>query len=132
MVDSPAGTAAWLWERRHNWSDNNGDVESVFSREDLCTNASLYWCTGAITSSLRIYFEHFNKPWPLVHDHQKIIETPTSYAIFPKDVVMLPKKIAEEKTNLFRWTVMEAGGHFGAAEQPELLVNDIRETFSQS
>ena len=45
---------------------------------------------------------------------------------------MLPKKIAEEKTNLFRWTVMEAGGHFGAAEQPELLVDDIRETFSQS
>ena len=48
LIDSPAGTAAWLWERRHNWSDNNGDIESVFSREELCTNAYLYWCTGAI------------------------------------------------------------------------------------
>ncbi len=132
LADSPAGTAAWLWERRKNWSDNDGDIESVFSREDLCTNATLYWCTGAITSSLRIYYEHFNKPWPLVHKHQKVIETPTSYAIFPKDVVMLPRKVAEEKTNLFRWNVMEAGGHFGAAEQPELLVNDIRETFLES
>ena len=44
---------------------------------------------------------------------------------------MLPKKIAEEKTNLLRWTVMPAGGHFSAAEQPSLLVNDIQETFSQ-
>ena len=131
LIDSPVGTAAWLWERRYNWSDNKGDIESVFSREDLCTNASLYWCTGAITSSLRMYFEHFNKPWPLAHDRQPVIESPTAYAIFPKDVVMLPKKIAEEKTNLLRWTVMPAGGHFGAAEQPSLLVNDIQETFSQ-
>ena len=131
LIDSPAGTAAWLWERRHNWSDNNGDIESVFSREDLCTNASLYWCTGAITSSLRMYFEHFNKPWPLAHGRQPVIESPTAYAIFPKDVVALPKKIVEEKTNLLRWTVMPAGGHFSAAEQPSLLVNDIQETFSQ-
>tara|TARA_B100001142_G_scaffold157367_2_gene157823 strand:- start:4861 stop:5109 length:249 start_codon:yes stop_codon:yes gene_type:complete len=78
-----------------------------------------------------MYFEHFNKPWPLAHDRQPVIESPTAYAIFPKDVVALPKKIVEEKTNLLRWTVMPAGGHFSAAEQPSLLVNDIQETFSQ-
>ena len=44
---------------------------------------------------------------------------------------MLPKKVAEGKTNLIRWTVMPEGGHFGGAEQPALLINDIQETFSQ-
>ena len=130
LADSPVGTAAWLWERRRNWSDCGGDVESVFDRDDLCTTAALYWCTGAITSSLRIYFEHFNKPWPLVHDRTPVIEAPTAYAVFPKDVVMLPRRVVEATTNLVRWTVMPVGGHFGAAEQPELVVEDIRATFA--
>lgn len=130
LADSPVGTAAWLWERRRNWSDCGGDVESVFDRDDLCTTAALYWCTGAITSSLRLYFEHFNKPWPLVHDRTPVIEAPAAYAVFPKDVVMLPRRVVETMTNLVRWTVMPVGGHFGAAEQPELVVEDIRATFA--
>jgi hypothetical protein len=28
-----------------------------------------------------------------------------------------------------RWTVMSRGGHFAAAEQPELLVEDLRAFF---
>jgi pimeloyl-ACP methyl ester carboxylesterase len=28
-----------------------------------------------------------------------------------------------------RWTEMPRGGHFAALEQPELLVNDVREFF---
>jgi pimeloyl-ACP methyl ester carboxylesterase len=130
MTDSPLGTAAWLWERRRNWSDCNGDIETVFSRDHLCTTAALYWCTGAFTSSLRLYFEQFSKPWPLVHDRSPILEAPTGFAIFPKDVVQLPRKIAEQNTNLQRWSVMPRGGHFGAAEAPDLMVDELRAFFS--
>ena len=41
-VDSPVGTAAWLWERRAAWSD--GGI-GVFDRDFLCTTASIYWLT---------------------------------------------------------------------------------------
>jgi len=31
LSDSPVGTAAWIWERRRNWSDCGGDVERAFA-----------------------------------------------------------------------------------------------------
>jgi pimeloyl-ACP methyl ester carboxylesterase len=128
-MDSPVGTAAWLWERRRNWSDCNGDVETAFTREHLCTTAAMYWCTGAFTSSLRLYFEHFNKPWPLSHQRMPVVEAPTGFTVFPKDVVHLPRSIAAKYTNLHHHQVMPRGGHFGAAEEPELAVEQIRTFF---
>lgn len=129
LMDSPVATAAWIWERRRNWSDCGGDVETVFSREHLCTTAALYWCTGAITSSLRLYHEQFSGPWKVVHDRTPRLEAPTALAVFPKDVVHLPRSVMEEHCDLRHYTVMPVGGHFGAAEQPDLLVEDLRSFF---
>jgi pimeloyl-ACP methyl ester carboxylesterase len=129
LVDSPVGTAAWLWERRRNWSDCDGDVESVFSRDHLCTTAALYWCNGSIGSSLRLYHEHFGNPPGIAHDRMPRMEAPCAFAIFPKELVLLPRSVAAEYSDLRRWTLMEAGGHFAAPEQPALLVDDLRAFF---
>ena len=131
LVDSPVGTAAWLWERRRAWSDCNGDVLSVFDRDFLCTLASIYWLTGTIGTSLRIYAEHFKAGWstPKAHDRVPAIAVPTGYGVFPKDVAHIPRSIAAAHTNLQRWTVMPAGGHFGPAEQPALVVDELRNFF---
>jgi len=129
LTDSPVGTAAWIWERRRAWSDCGGDVTSVFSRDDLVTTASIYWLTKSIASSLRLYFEHFKAPWRLVHERRPTIEAPTGFAIFPKELALLPRSVAEERTNLHRWTVMPRGGHFAPAEQPELIIDDLRAFF---
>ncbi len=131
LADSPVGTAAWIWERRRAWSDCGGDVESVFSRDDLMTLASIYWLTGAIGPSLRIYYEHFNGGWPPLHDRTKVIEVPTGFAVFPKELVLLPRSVAEARTNLQRWTLMPKGGHFGPAEQPALIVDELRAFFRE-
>ncbi|MBT4493491.1 MAG: alpha/beta fold hydrolase, partial [Gammaproteobacteria bacterium] len=90
LTDSPIGTAAWIWERRRNWSDCDGDVEQAFGRDHLCTTAALYWCTGAINSSMRLYHEHFKADWPLAHNRMPVLEAPTGFAVFPKDVVHMP------------------------------------------
>jgi pimeloyl-ACP methyl ester carboxylesterase len=129
LMDSPVGTAAWIWERRRNWSDCGGDIESRFSREHLCTTAALYWCTGAITSSLRLYHEHFSKPWPMAHNRSPALEAPCAFAVFPKDVVHLPRAVLAKNSNLTRYTLMPSGGHFGAAEEPKLLADDLRAFF---
>ncbi len=50
-------------------------------------------------------------------------------AVFPRDVVHLPRSAFEEHTNLHRYTRMPTGGHFGAAEQPELIIDDLRAFF---
>ena len=130
-ADSPAGTAAWLWERRRHWSDCDGDVERVFDRDHLCTTAALYWCTGSFTSAMRLYYEQFNRAYPLAHDRARVIDAPTAYALFPKELLLLPRRIAEEKTNLKRWTVFPRGGHFAAAEQPQAIVGDLRAFFRE-
>jgi pimeloyl-ACP methyl ester carboxylesterase len=59
------------------------------------------------------------------------IEAPTGIAVFPNDLVFVPRRLAAMYTNLVRWTVMPRGGHFAAAEQPELIVEDIRAMFRE-
>jgi pimeloyl-ACP methyl ester carboxylesterase len=54
---------------------------------------------------------------------------PAAFAMFPKDLSSPPREWAERFFNVQRWTTMPRGGHFAALEQPDLLVNDIREFF---
>jgi len=37
--------------------DIGGDIESVFTRDELLTNVAIYWFSGCITSSTRLYYE---------------------------------------------------------------------------
>jgi len=129
LADSPAGAAAWLWERRRAWSDCGGDPLSVFSREDLITNAAIYWLTGTTTTSMRLYAEQMTRPWPLRPGSAPGIAAPTGLAVFPKDLVFLPRRVVEAHCDLRRWTVMAKGGHFAPAEQPAMLVEEIRSFF---
>jgi pimeloyl-ACP methyl ester carboxylesterase len=129
MNDSPAGLAAWMVERRRNWSDCEGDVERRFTKDQLLTAVSLYWLTGTFHTSVRYYAESFRRPWPLVHDRFPPIEVPTAVAVFPRELLVVPRRFMERQANLLRWTVMPRGGHFAPAEEPELMVEDLRAFF---
>jgi pimeloyl-ACP methyl ester carboxylesterase len=129
LVDSPTGTASWLWERRRAWSDADGDVLAVFDRDFLCTTASIYWLTRSIGTSIRLYRDHYSHGWKPHHDGSPIVEAPTGFGVYPKDVVFVPRSLAERATNLVRWTVMPRGGHFGPAEQPQAAVEELATFF---
>ncbi|BBZ15502.1 epoxide hydrolase family protein [Mycobacterium branderi] len=130
LVDSPAGTAAWLWERRRAWSDCDGDLLSAYTRDFLCTLASIYWLTRTIGTSLRIYWESYRfDPFRRLHDRTPAVEVPAGFAIHPKEVMLVPRSVAAAGTNLQRWSLMPRGGHFGFAEQPGALVEEFRTFF---
>ena len=129
MNDSPAGLAAWMVERRRNWSDCAGDVERRFTKDELLTGVSLYWLTGTFHTSVRFYAESFRRPWPLVHDRVPPIEAPTAVAVFPRELLRVPRRFMERQANVARWTVMPRGGHFAPAEEPGLMLEDIRAFF---
>ena len=131
MNDSPAGLAAWLIERRRNWSDCGGDVERSFTKDELLTGVSLYWLTGTFHTSVRFYAESFRGPWPLVHDQQPPVTVPTAVAVFPRELLRVPRRFMERQVNLARWTVMPRGGHFAPSEEPALMVDDIRAFFRE-
>jgi pimeloyl-ACP methyl ester carboxylesterase len=131
LADSPAGTAGWILGRRGTWSDHDGDVFEVFDRDFMCTTASIYWLNGSIASSLRIYSEHFRggRPPAPLHDRERVIDAPTGFSLFPKELLLLPRRVAERATDLVRWSVLPRGGHFAPAEQPALVVDELRGLF---
>ena len=126
LNDSPVGQAAWIVEKFRAWCDCDGDPESVFTRDELLTNITIYWVTQTATSSARLYYESRNAPTSRPMGR---IETPTGAAIFPYELFISPRKWAEASYNITHWTEMPRGGHFAAMEQPELLVDDLRAFF---
>ena len=62
LNDSPAGLCAWIVEKFRAWSDCDGDVESVYTKDELLTNVMIYWVTETINSSTRLYYEQFHNP----------------------------------------------------------------------
>jgi microsomal epoxide hydrolase len=125
LTDSPAGLAAWIVEKFRAWSDCGGDVESVFTRDQILANISFYRFTGAIGSSFYPYYFRIHRPW-MIPDGAAVT-APTGYAEFPREMLHPPRSLAEPMfPNIRRWTVMKKGGHFAAMEQPDLLADDVR------
>src|SRR3984957_9906094 len=129
LNDSPAGLCSWILEKRRAWSDCNGNVETRFSKDDLCTTMTLYWGTQTYGTSARYYYEGLHNLWKPSHDRHPVVEAPTGAAVFQKEVFLMPHKWAEKYYNLKRWTVMPSGGHFAPMEEPERLIEDIRAFF---
>ncbi|MEB0055734.1 epoxide hydrolase [Variovorax sp. LG9.2] len=129
LTDSPAGLAAWISEKMRAWSDCDGDVESVFTKDQLLANISLYWFTGAIGSSFWPYYARQHGPWPIPDG--STVDVPLGYCEFPAEIVRPPRSLAEKTfTDIRRWTVMPRGGHFAAMEQPQALAEEIRAFYS--
>lgn len=126
LTDSPAGLAAWIVEKIRGWSDCDGDVERAFTLDAILTNISIYWFTGTIGSSMRLYRENRLRPKRFEPDERVL--PPLGVAVFPQDV-MPPRTWVERVFNVTRWTTMPRGGHFGAMEAPESLAEEIREFF---
>lgn len=123
LNDSPAGLAAWMIEKFRNWSDCGGDVETRFTKDELLANVTLYWMTQTISSSFRLYYEA--KKAPLQFAPGELVRVRCAVARFPKEAPFPPREWVARGYNIERWTEMSRGGHFAAAEEPELLAGDI-------
>jgi pimeloyl-ACP methyl ester carboxylesterase len=131
MHDSPVGLAAWLVQRRQAWSDCGGDVESQFSKDDLLTSASLYWLTDTFASAAHLYYEARFSGWRPVHGRRPVVEVPVGVSLFGYDAPPdLSYEWLFEYYNVVRLYRHFSGGHFAAAEEPELVVQDVRDLFS--
>jgi len=127
LTDSPVGLCAWMMEKFYGWSDCKGDIESLFTRDELLSHVTLYWVTGTVHSSLRLY--HESRKAPLHFGKDDFVRVPVGIARFPLEDPFPPRTYIERGYNVRRWTRMPAGGHFAAMEQPVLLAGDIAEFF---
>jgi len=144
LSDSPVGLASWIIEKWYGWADHDGDLEKVFTKDELLTNITIYWVTNTGASSARIYYESRHMlgglaPTPFPRPEGRVT-VPTGCGSFPLqyDRRDLPvdtisaeaRKVADARYNVVHFTTMPHGGHFPAFEQPKLWVDDIRAFFA--
>jgi pimeloyl-ACP methyl ester carboxylesterase len=126
LTDSPAGLAAWIVEKLRGWSDCGGDVERSFTKDEILTNVMIYWLTGTIGSSMRMYRANAAIP---PAQHARRVEVPSGFSIFAGDVVRPPRAWLERTANAVRVTEPARGGHFAPFEEPELYAEELRAFF---
>ncbi|QQC87465.1 epoxide hydrolase family protein [Streptomyces alfalfae] len=126
LTDSPVGLAAWIVEKLRGWSDCGGDIESVYTKDEILTAVMLYWLTGTIGSSMRMY--HANAAIDPAQLARRV-EVPSGFSLFRGDVVRPPRAWLARTTNLAYVSEPERGGHFAPFEQPERYARELREFF---
>lgn len=122
LADSPAGQAAWIYDKFQSKTDNNGLAEDALTTDEILDAISLYWYTNSAASSARIYWN--NKSSSMAGP---TLTLPVAVTVFPADIPLLPRTWIEDKyTNLIHYGEADKGGHFAAFEQPEILISEIR------
>ena len=122
LADSPAGQAAWIYEKFQSKTDNQGLAEDALSTDAILDTISLNWFTNSAASSARIYWE--NRTATMAGPK---LTLPVAVTVFPRDIPRLPRTWIEEKySNLIHFGEAERGGHFAALEQPEILGAELR------
>ena len=126
LTDSPAGLAAWIVEKLRSWSDCHGDLESSYTKDEVLTLVTMYWLTGTIGSSMRMY--NANSAIP-PEQLARRVEVPSGFALFPGDIVRPPREWLDRAANTVHVSEPPRGGHFAAFEEPELYAQELRDFF---
>jgi len=129
IEDSPVGLAAWMLD--HDVASYEliarafaGDPGGL-SRDDVLDNVTHYWLTRSGISSARLYWESH-----LAFFDIKGVDIPVGVTVFPDELYPAPRSWAERAyPKLIHFNTVDRGGHFAAWEQPELLAEEVRETF---
>jgi pimeloyl-ACP methyl ester carboxylesterase len=125
LADSPAGLAAWFYDKFADWTYSGGDPERSLTRDEMLDDISLYWLTNTGTSGARLYWENNANNFNAVD-----ISIPAAITVFPGEIYRAPRSWAEQAYhNLIYFNEVDKGGHFAAWEEPELFSEEIRAAF---
>jgi pimeloyl-ACP methyl ester carboxylesterase len=117
ISDSPAGLMAWITQ--------------LFSprelEEEFFTNFVIYWVTGTISSSIRMYYEEAHSPMAWVP--KKNSGVPTGVAVFQDEDIAI-RYFAEQSNTIVRWKEYAIGGHYAVMKAKDVWLNDVREFFT--
>ncbi len=118
LSDSPAAQLAWS-ELLVAFGDG-----SMLSTDQILTTVSIYWFTNTSASAARSYYEEARSGAAPAVNH-----APTGVAVFADDFRTIRPWAERDNSNIVHWSEFEAGGHWAAAEVPEVLTGDLREFF---
>jgi pimeloyl-ACP methyl ester carboxylesterase len=131
IADSPIGLAAYFLDhdvRSYELISRvfQGKAEGL-TRDDILDNITIAWLTNTAISGARLYWENWGK---FGYFNAKGVTIPVAVSVFPDELYPAPRSWAEKAyPKMVYYKKHDKGGHFAAWEQPELLVEDIREGF---
>jgi pimeloyl-ACP methyl ester carboxylesterase len=114
LSDSPVGQLAYS-----ELFENFGNGTSLVTRDQVLTQASLYWLTNTSAGAVRYHYAE-KAVQPRVN-HGRI-----GVAVFADDFKSMRPFAERDNTAIAHWTEHDRGGHFASLEVPETLVEDIR------
>lgn len=123
LADSPVAQIAWIVDKFRAWTyPLEAAAQDVVGLDFLLANASLYWFTASAGSAAYVGYAQ-NEQWG---DAPASSGVPTAVICFAHDIGI--RRFGEDAHNITRWTdVEDRGGHFAALEEPNMLVEDVRE-----
>lgn len=125
LSDSPAGLAAWMYDKFAQWTFSGGDPERSLTKDEMLDDITLYWLTNSAISSAQLYWENNANNFNAVD-----ISIPAAVTIFPGEIYRAPRSWVERSYHkLIYFNEVDKGGHFAAWEEPELFATEIRAAF---
>ena len=87
----------------------------------------LYWLTNSGASSARLYLESIDDvSGYFTTDVPEPIDVPVAGVMFPREVPWVSRRWASRRFPDIRvWVEPERGGHFGALENPDAVVEAV-------
>lgn len=126
LADSPAGQAAWIYEKFGLWTDSDKHPDRELGRDRILDDISLYWFTNTAASSARLYGESFATDFT-----PQQLALPVAVSVFPGEIFQPPRIWGERLySRLTYWAEAPRGGHFAAFEQPEVFTSELRRAFA--
>ena len=130
LSDSPAGLAAWMYDKFAQWTYSGGEPERALTKDQMLDDITLYWLTNSAVSSARLYWENNNNNFGSTAQKTGEIALPVAVTVFPGEIYRAPKTWTEQAYHhLIYFNEVDKGGHFAAWEQPELFAGELRAAF---
>lgn len=82
LTDSPAGLAAWFYDKFADWTYTGGHPEQALTRDEMLDDITLYWLTNTGVSGARLYWEN-NNNFNAVEQKTADISVPVAVTVFP-------------------------------------------------
>jgi pimeloyl-ACP methyl ester carboxylesterase len=125
LADSPAGVAAWFYDKFADWTYTGRKPEQELTRDEMLDDITLYWVTNTGTSSARLYWENNANNFAAVD-----VSIPAAVTVFPGEIYRAPRTWTERAYHkLIYFHQVDKGGHFAAWEQPQLFAEEMRAAF---
>ena len=130
LSDSPAGQAAWFYDKFADWTFSDGDPERALTKDEMLDDITLYWLTNSATSASQLYWENNNNNFNVVEQRTREIKVPVGVTVFPGEIYQAPQSWARKAyPKLAYFNRVDKGGHFAAWEEPQLFAEEVRAAF---